>query len=77
MNWLKRRIKEHNEKLTYTDYEEHWTVGGWLCSLILLTTLSVVPLSIIAVQENKPVAALCGSLLGAFVVWWHFWHILH
>jgi hypothetical protein len=77
MNWLKRKIKEHNERLTYVDYEEHWTTGEWICNLILLTALSVVPLTIIAVQEQKPITALCGLVLGAFVAWWHFWNIMH
>jgi hypothetical protein len=77
MNWLKRKIKEHNEKLTYADYEEHWTVGSWLFSLISLTILSVVPLTYMAIQQQKLVVALFGSCLGVFVVWWHFWHILH
>lgn len=77
MNWLRRKIKEHNERLTYVDYEEHWTAGEWICSLILLTALSVVPLTIIALQEQKPIVALCGLGLGAFVVWWHFWHIMN
>ena len=77
MNWLKRKIKEHNERLTYIWYEEHWTVTEWICSLVALTMLSVGPLTMIALQEQKPIVALVGFGLGAFVVWWHFWHILN
>ena len=77
MDWLKRKIKEHNERLTYVDYEENWTVKGWMCSLIALTVLSIVPLVIIAVQKQQPIIAVGGVCLGAFVVWWHFWHIIN
>lgn len=77
MNWLKRKIKEHNERLTYADYEEHWTVGEWIFSLISLTALSIIPQVIIAIQEQKPIVALFGLLLGVFVIWLHFWYILH
>ena len=77
MKWLKETIEKHNNKLTYADYEEHWDVSGWICSLISLTALSVVPLARIAVQEQKPIVGVCGACLGAFVVWWHFWHIMN
>jgi hypothetical protein len=77
MNWLKKKIDAHNERLTYEDYEEHWTVCGWLCSLVFLTVLSVAPMVVISAQQQKPAVAIVGVGLGAFVVWWHFWHILH
>lgn len=77
MNWLKRKIEEHNARLTYEDYEEHWTVEAWICGLVSLTMLSIGPLTMIALQEQKPIFAVVGLGLGAFVVWWHFWHILH
>jgi hypothetical protein len=77
MNWLKKIIKQHNEKLTYADYEEHWTVSGWLCSLITLTALSTIPFFIISVQKGQPLIGLFGSCFGALIVWWHFWHIMH
>ena len=77
MEWLRKVIKEHNERLTYTDYEESWTVSGWMCSLVALTLVSVIPLVVISFQEQKPLIAVSGLCLGAFVVWWHFWHIMH
>lgn len=77
MNWLRKTIDEHNKRLTYADYEEHWTVTDWICSLIFLTLVSVVPLIIIALQRQQPVIAVVGCGLGALVVWCHFWNILH
>lgn len=77
MNWLKRTIEKHNSKLTYADCEEHWDVDEWLCSLVSLTSFSMLPFIAIAIQYGKPIAGLIGSCLGSFSVWWHFWHILH
>jgi len=77
MNWLKRKIKEHNDKLNYVGYEEHWTVCGWICSLISLTVLGVMPLVILAIREQAPLVGVLGVGFGIFIVWWHFWHIIH
>lgn len=77
MNWLKRKIKEHNDRLTYVDYEETWTVAEWLCSIISLTLLILIPSIIIAIQDGNPIIALIGSCFSVIIIWWHFWYILH
>lgn len=77
MNWLKRKIKEHNERLTYVDYEETWVVAEWLCSIISLTLLILIPSIIIAIQDGNPIIALIGLCFSAIIIWWHFWHIMH
>ena len=77
MGWLKRTIENHNNKLTYADYDECWEVDEWLCSLISLTAFSTVPFIAMAIQDGKPILGLVGACLGSFSVWWHFWHILH
>ena len=77
MNWLRKTIEQHNNKITYVDHEEMWTVKGWICSLIALTTFAAGPCITIAVHKQSLFAAIFGLGFGAFVVWWHFWHITH
>ena len=77
MKWLKRKIDAHNKKLTYADYEEHWTIGEWIYSLTTLVSLSMAPFAISAVSNNQLGLIIPGVCISALVVLWHFWSIMH
>lgn len=76
MKWLRRKIAEHNAKITYVDQEESWTTRGWVMSLITFTTLVSVPFIIIAACFGKFGIMSLGLIFGAISVAWHFWHLL-
>lgn len=76
MKWLRRKIAEHNAKITYVDQEESWTARGWVISIITFTTLVSIPFVIIAACLGEMTFVTIGVISGILSVVWHFWHLL-
>jgi flagellar biosynthesis protein FliQ len=75
MLWLKKKIDEHNSKITYVDYEETITESGWITAMVFGVIVSIAAV-VYGIKLNCIPLIIVGLILLIVSVGWHLWYLL-